>query len=51
MVRHLWPSGDRFVFNCFRHWSSMFLQNGDGMKNILHIREDTTQGDPLDMVA
>ena len=24
-VRHLWPSGARFFFNCYRHWSSLVL--------------------------
>ena len=37
-VRHLWPSGDRFVFNCYRHWSSLVLRNGNGRASLLSSR-------------
>ena len=50
-VRHLWPSGAHFVFNRYRHWSSIVLRNGNGAASILHSREVVTKGDPLAMIA
>ena len=50
-VRHLWPSGARFVFNCHRHWSSLVLRNENGTTSFLHSKEGVTQGDPLSMIA
>ena len=49
-VRHLWPSGARFVFNFYRHWSSFILRNGNGTAIILHSREGVTQGGTLAMI-
>ena len=46
-VRHLWPSGARFVFNCYRHWSLLVLREGNGMAIFLHSNESVTQGGPL----
>ena len=50
-VRHLWPSGARFSFNFYRHWSSLVFRNGNGTASILHSREGVMQGDPLAMIA
>ena len=50
-VRHLWPSGASFVFNCYHHWSLLFFWNGNGMASILHSREGVTQGDHVTMIA
>ena len=50
-VRHLWPSGARFFFNCYRHWSSLVLRNRNGTASFLHSKEGVTQGDPLAMIA
>ena len=50
-VRHFWPSGDFFVFNCYRHWSSLVLWNGNGTASILHSREVMTQVDTLTIIA
>ena len=50
-VCHLWPPLACLVLNCYRHWSSLVLRNGNGMFSFLHIREGVTQGDPLDMAA
>ena len=50
-VYHLWPSRARFGFNCYRHWSSLVLQNGNGPVSFMQIREGMAQGDPLAMVA
>ena len=43
-VRHLWPSGDRFVFNCYRRWSLIFLQNRNGTSSFMLSNEGVTQG-------
>ena len=48
-VRHLWPSGASFLFNCYFHWSLLVLRNGNGTASNLHIREGVTQGGPLAM--
>ena len=46
-VRHRWPAGTRFAFNCYRHWVKIILcQNGEPPVTIL-IREGVTQGDSL----
>ena len=50
-VRHKWPSGARFAFNCYYHWSIMAIRAGDGMGNFLFSKEGVTQGDPLAMVT
>ena len=50
-VRHLWPSGARFVFTFYRHWSSLILRNGNGTFSFMHSKEGVTQGDPLAMIA
>ena len=49
-VRHLWPSGSRFVFNCYRHHSLLILRRKNGSSYTLQSREGCTQGDPLSMV-
>ena len=49
-VRHRWPAGARFAFNCYRHWGQLLLHHmGDPTVKILS-REGVTQGDPLSMV-
>ena len=50
-VRHLWPSGARFSFNCYRHWSSLVLRNWNCTASFLHSREVLTQGDPLAIIT
>ena len=50
-IRHLWPSGARFVFNCYKHWSLLIMRGEDGAITILHSKEGVTQGDPLAMVV
>ena len=25
-VRHRWPAGARFAFNCYRHWAQLLLR-------------------------
>ena len=38
-VHHLWPSGARFILNCYRQHYLIILKNGDGTSNIIHSRE------------
>eukprot|EP00978_Attheya_sp_CCMP212_P037806 scaffold181544_cov35-Attheya_sp.AAC.1 len=26
-VRHIWPSGARFLFNVYRHWSTLIIDH------------------------
>ncbi len=51
-VRHEWPSGARFAFNCYKHWSILVIRNNDGSgATFLYSKEGVTQGDPLSMFA
>ena len=50
-ARHLCPSGARFIFYCYRHWSSLILLNRNRTESIILIREGVTQGDNLAMIA
>ena len=50
-VRNLWPSGACFVFNCYCHWSLLFLRNGNRTSSIIHGRWGVTQGDPISTIA
>ena len=45
-VRHRWPLGARFAFNCYMNWAQILLrQPGEPPATILG-REGVTQGDP-----
>ena len=49
-VRHMWASGARFAFNCYRHAGQLILRrNGEPCYTLLS-EEGVTQGDPLSMV-
>ena len=51
-VRHEWPGGAQFTFNCYRHWDTLVVRNiTDGSGHFLHSKEGMTQGDPLTMIA
>ena len=51
-VRHEWPSGAQFTFNCYCHWAMLVVSNtSDGSGHFLHSKEGVTQGDPLTMIA
>ena len=50
-VCHKWPSGCRFVFNMYKHWSVLIVRNGDKALVIIQSREGVRQGDPLAMIA
>ena len=34
-VRHEWPSGAWFAFNCYRHWATLVIKAGDGTGHLL----------------
>ena len=48
-VRHEWPSGARFVFNCYRHWGTLMIRGNNGTGVFLYSKEGVTQGDPISM--
>ena len=51
-VRHEWPSGAQFAFNCYRHWDTLVVwDTGGGSGHLLHSKEGVTQGGPLAMIA
>jgi hypothetical protein len=50
-VRHEWPSGARFTFNCYKHWSSLMIHGNNSTGVVLHSKEGVTQGDPLAMIT
>ena len=51
-VRHDWPVGAQFTFNCYRHWATLVVRDTeDGSGHFLHSKEGVTQGDPLAMIA
>jgi hypothetical protein len=49
-VRHLWPAGSRFAFNCYRHSAQLILRQSGQPCHVLSSDEGVTQGDPLAMV-
>ena len=49
-VQHKWPSGERFVFNWYRHWYNIGIREGDGAGHFLHSKEGVNQGYPLAMI-
>ena len=40
---HLWLPGARFVLNCYCHWSSLVLRNGNGKPSFMHGKEGVMQ--------
>lgn len=51
-VRHEWPSGARFVFNCYKHhYNILVIRNNNGTLCVTASKEGVTQGDPLAMIA
>ena len=51
-VRHEWPSGAQFTFNCYGHWATLVVRDtGDGSGHFLHSKEGVTHGDPLATIA
>ena len=50
-VRHEWPSGARFGFNCYRHWAILVIRAGDRTDYFLYSKEGVNKGDTLSMVT
>jgi hypothetical protein len=50
-VRHEWPPGGKFAFNCYKHWAVLVLRGNDGQAIFIFSKEGVTQGDPLSMFA
>ena len=51
-VRHEWPSGAQFNFNCYRHWATLVVGDTEGGSgHFLHSKEVLTQGEPLVMIT
>ena len=49
-VRHRWPAGARFAFNCYKHLAQLLLRQPGELPVTILSREGVTQGDPLSMV-
>ena len=49
-VRHQWPTGARFTFNCYWHKALIVFRRPAALFHIVTSREGVTQGDPLLMV-
>ena len=51
-VRHEWPNGAQFTFNCYHHWATLVVRDtADGSGQFLHSKEGVTQGGPLALIA
>jgi hypothetical protein len=48
-IRHEWPSGAWFAFNCYRHWATLVIRGKGGTVVLIFSKEGVTQGDPLSM--
>ena len=52
VVRHEWPSGAQFMFNCYPHLATLVVRDtGGGSGHFLHIKEGVNQGEHLAMIA
>ena len=49
-VRHRWPAGARFAFNCYRHAAQLILRRKGRPGYTLLSSEGVTQGCPLSMI-
>jgi hypothetical protein len=48
-IRHEWPSGARFVFNCYRHWATLVIPGKGGTVVGIFSKEGVTHGEPPSM--
>ena len=47
-VRHEWPIGMQFTFNCYRNWATLLMRDiEEGSDHLLNSKEGVTQGGPL----
>ena len=51
VIRHEWPSGARFCFNCYQHHALLVNHGAIGKSVIIPSQEGVTQGDPLSMIC
>ena len=50
--QHHWPSGAQFVFNCYKHDSSLLICHSNGSKFfVIYSKKCATQGDPRFMIV
>ena len=49
-VKHQWPVGAWFSFNCYNNWEQLILIWPGKEPVVILIREGVTQGEPLSMV-
>jgi len=49
-IRHQWPNGSRFAFNCYRHAAQLVIRRNGRPCSIILSQEGVTQGDPISMV-
>jgi hypothetical protein len=50
-VRHRWPKGSRFAFNCYRHFNLVIVRKGNAQPaHVIVHQEGLSQGDPLAMI-
>lgn len=49
-VRHLWPKGALFAFNCYKHCSLLIIHNDHGELCFFYSDTGVTQGCPLAMI-
>ena len=45
-MRHRWPAGARFAFNCYNHWAQLLLRQPGELPVTILSKEEVTQGDP-----
>ena len=50
-VRHEWPSGAQFNFNCYCHWETLVIRDCGGAGHFLYIKEGVIQGYLIAMIA
>ena len=51
VIRHEWPAGAWFAFNCYKHHSLLLVRDPGGSSSfIFYSREGCIQGDPFAMV-
>ncbi|HEY9815494.1 MAG TPA: hypothetical protein V6D20_06805, partial [Candidatus Obscuribacterales bacterium] len=50
-IRHEWPQGALFTFNCYKHWIRLVAHDPSGNTFVFYSKVGVTQGDPLGMYA
>ena len=49
-IRHEWPQGALFSFNCYKHWIRLVVHDPSGELIIIYSKTGVTQGDPPAML-